>query len=448
MRDMRPDGYPPLARAWTMVIILFLAGVVSAVDRGVLNMVVDPVRRDLAISDVQIGLLQGLAFGLFYATLGLPLGLVVDRANRSRLLAGAIFVWSLATIMSGLASNFGWMVGTRVVMGVAEATLGPCALSLISDLFPAHKRGFPLSVHMLGSAIAGGVGVMLVGFILTQAPLGTFNLIPALAYLPPWRLAFVLVGSMGMISAVLLLSQREPARRGLLAEAVGGLDVRATIRYFAQNRAVFLPFYGAFSLMSVASWACMAWTATFLMRHFGLTPSGVGKLLGSTSIFAGVAGALIGGQIVDLRAHRWGQLGKLKMLAAAPLVGLPASLAVFAPSSGLAVGMLVLMTFMFPMATTAVLTALSEMTPNNMRGVSVSLLGVASSFVGVSTGPLLVAAATEHIFHNPASVGLSILLVAAPALLLSSVGYLFTLSAMRRGLAGGGSLAAVMAAKG
>jgi MFS family permease len=447
MPDPRPDDYPSLGRAWTMAVILFLAGVVSAVDRGVLNMVVDPVRHALMISDVQIGLLQGLTFGLFYATIGVPLGLVVDRANRKLLLAAAVFIWSLATIAGGLAPTFGAMALSRVVMGIAEATLGPCALSLISDMFPLHRRGAPLSVHMLGSAIASGVGAMLVGFILTQAALGSFAAVPALAGLAPWRLAFILVGTTGLIVVLLLLSQREPPRRGVRIEGAGRFDVGATARYFAQNWRVFLPFYGAFAVMSIGSWACMSWTPTLLMRHFHLAPKGVGQLLGATSIFVGAAGALIGGQLVDRLAHRWGRLGKLKFLAFTPWLALPASMAVFAPSPVVAVGLLALVTGVMPMSTTAVLTALSEMAPSNMRGVSVTLLGVASSFIGLTVGPLLVGAATEHVFHDPAKVGYSLLIVAAPALVLASAVYLLAVNGLKRSLDGGSTLAAVMAAK-
>jgi MFS family permease len=113
--------------------IFFFASVISVIDRGILNLVVDPVRQDLMISEVQISLLQGFSFGLFYAIVGLPLGMSADRLSRRWLLIVGIAVWSFATILGGLAPNFGWMFVSRILVGLGEATLAPCAVSIISD---------------------------------------------------------------------------------------------------------------------------------------------------------------------------------------------------------------------------------------------------------------------------------------------------------------------------
>ncbi len=141
--DARPDVRAP-ASAWAWVLLLCLAQVVSTMDRGMLALVIDPVRADLGISELQVALLLGFAFALFYVCAGLPMGLLADRVNRRRLLIAGILVWSLATLAGGLAQDFGQMFASRLFVGVGEAVLAPCAVTLISDAFPAQSRGRPM----------------------------------------------------------------------------------------------------------------------------------------------------------------------------------------------------------------------------------------------------------------------------------------------------------------
>src|SRR3546814_7421547 len=127
----------------------------------ILTLVVEPVRADLAISDLQISLLQGLSFGLFYAVMGIPLGLMADRFSRKRLLMFGIVVWSLATMYGAEAALFGELFAARLLVGLGEAALAPCAVSTIADMFPPERRGRPISVYLLGQAIAPGIGLFI-----------------------------------------------------------------------------------------------------------------------------------------------------------------------------------------------------------------------------------------------------------------------------------------------
>ncbi|MEP6174417.1 MAG: MFS transporter, partial [Parasphingorhabdus sp.] len=170
--------WPRTGTAWWMVSLLFLAGIFSVIDRAILNIVVDPVRLDLGITDVQIGLLQGLAFGVFYAFMGLPMGLLADRTSRKRLLVAGITIWSLATIASGYATSFGELFAARLMVGLGEAALGPCAISLIADMFPPEKRGRPISVYMMGQGLANGIAISVTGIIISVAIAGGFAAVP------------------------------------------------------------------------------------------------------------------------------------------------------------------------------------------------------------------------------------------------------------------------------
>ena len=165
-----PGGEPVSSKqAWWFVAVLCAAAILSIIDRGILNLVVDPVRADLGLTEVQIGLLQGLAFGLFYATAGLALGVAVDRHSRRLLIIAGITIWSLATIAAGFTRNFEELFVTRLLVGFGEAALAPAAISLIADLFPTERRGRPMGSADTGQAIADGLAILLTGLVLATA---------------------------------------------------------------------------------------------------------------------------------------------------------------------------------------------------------------------------------------------------------------------------------------
>ena len=139
--------------AWIMVSLMMVAYIFSFIDRYILGLLIEPIKADLNLTDTQIGLLLGPAFAIFYATMGLPLGYMADRMKRISIVSIGIFVWSLATAASGFAQNFWHLFTARMMVGVGEATLSPCALSIINDSFPAEKRGRPIGVYTMGMSI-------------------------------------------------------------------------------------------------------------------------------------------------------------------------------------------------------------------------------------------------------------------------------------------------------
>lgn len=425
-----------------MVWILCLAGAISNIDRGILNLLVDPVRRDLMISEVQISLLQGLSFGLFYATIGIPLGMVADRVPRRGLLVVGVSVWSLATIMGGLAPSYGWLFVSRILVGLGEATLAPCALSLIGDLFPSAQRGRPISVHMLGGSLGGGLGVILVGYITGVARRGGFEFLP-LAPLPaPWRLAFIMAGALGFIVVALLLTQREPPRQGGTALPALTSPTRVATRFMLNNIRVLLPFYFGFGLLGIAAWGTIAWTPSFIMRQFHLNAAEVGNTLGSATLVTAVAGALLAGFLIDSPLGRRHKTAKFELLIWVPLCYLPVTLVPFLTNRLAAISVSSLVYLLFPMMTALMLSAIADMVPNNLRGVSVSLLGLTGTLIGVVLGPLFVATVTEHVFRDPGQVGFAISLVAVPSLVLASASYYFALTGALSAVGQQGSRAA------
>lgn len=414
---MSEAGWPSARRAWAFIALLFLAGLLSVIDRAVLNVVVDPVRHDLGIGDQQVGLLQGLAFGLFYAFMGLPMGLLADRKSRRSLVAGGIALWSLATIASGLAQGFGQIFAARLLVGLGEAALSPAAISLIADLFPPDRRGRPLSVFMLGQGLANGLAIALTGLILSRAASGAFAGLPFVGSLAPWRIAFVLFGACGLGIAALLLLCREPARSGS-EQAATAIPGRAELAFLLAHRGVLMPLYLGFAVCFAVVYGAAAWTPAMLMRQFGATPAFFAGFLGPISLLFAAAGPLLGGWLLDRSMRAGKPLARFTVLALVPACTVPAELAVLAGNLPSAAVLVASAGAVFAVLGIVMLATLQAIVPPNMRGAAISLTLVLNTVIGASLGPLAVAAITERGLGDPLRVGWSIALFALPCLAL------------------------------
>jgi MFS family permease len=332
-----------------------------------------------------------------------------------------------------------------MMVGFGEATLGPCAMPLISDSFAPDRRGRPLSLHLLGGSIASGLAAWAISWVLKQAPRGTFAHIPGLAHAAPWRIAFVLAGALGVILVTALACQREPPRRGVAVNSSATMSLKPILAYFRCHWAVFVQLYLAFALFSVAGYGTVNWGVPVLTRQFGLGSEAVVQSLGTTFFIAGAIGALVTGQILDLPVISRQPGAKLLLMAFLPLGMLPATAMTLAPTGRLAILALSSLILIGPMVSITMLRTLSELMPNDMRGLSVSLMSFAGTMIGGVFGPLLIALCTEHVLGDERKIGLGVLIVAAPAALCTSLLYFWARRSLLASLAGGGGLAAVIA---
>ena len=413
--------YPDRRRAWWLVIVLALAGVVSVIDRTLLSVVVDPVRGELGLSEVQIGLLQGLAFGLFYATVGVPLGLMVDRYSRRLMVICGVTLWSSATLASGFAESFGELFTARLLVGLGEAALSPAAISAIADLFPPRSRGRPVSVFLMGQAAASGLGISVASLIADAAAAGRFAGLPLLDGLSPWRAVFVVCGALGLVVVLALLPTREPPRRLLAGTRPGGMaQVRASLGYLRQHASIFVPLYLGFAACFLASYGAAAWHPTMLLRAFEVTRADLATVLGPLKLLFSVAGPLVGGFLVDAAMRRGDPLARFRILAIAPLFVLPLGFATFAPGPLSAMFLVALGPTAIAAIGTTMLALLQSTVPSDMRGFAVALTGLVNTLLAAALGPLVISLLTEHVFADQRLVGYSITVVVLPALLLGS----------------------------
>ena len=411
--------WPERRGAWRVVVILMIAYAISFVDRQVINLLTESIKRDLGISDLQIGMLQGLAFGIFYTLLGLPLGRLSDFYSRRNVVLAGALVWSLMTVSCGLARSFGQLFLTRVGVGVGEAALSPAAMSMISDYFPPERRAAALSLYVMGTSLGAGlaliVGGSVVGLVNT---LGVVQL-PLVGAVAPWQAAFIGVGLPSLLLLPLLATLREPARRGLLrvgAAAPAQLSLADGARYIWRRRAVYLNHHLGIAAVSVFTYGIAAWMPATFMRRFDWQPGEIGLVYGVMTITFGVGGVLAGGWIAG-RVRRAGYRdANWRVMTLAVVLLVPFAVAMpLAPSAALVLVLMAPTTFLstFPYGIAAA--ALQDVTPNQLRAQVTALYLLALGLLGLGIGPTAVGAFTDRVFGDPMQVGRSIALLCAIA---------------------------------
>jgi MFS family permease len=181
------DSFPRPAYAWYVVALIFLSGSFAFVDRIVVSLVTPALQADLGLSDTKLGLLQGLAFALFYTFFGVPLGIIADRWNRQKLLTIGISVWSVMTALCGISGSFGSLFLARMGVGAGEATLNPSVTSLISDHFPPRVRPRAIAGYVMGQGFGHSLtyvfGGMLLGWLTARGGID----LPVLGATKAWQ---------------------------------------------------------------------------------------------------------------------------------------------------------------------------------------------------------------------------------------------------------------------
>ena len=394
--------YPGPVRAWTVVLILFATAVLAYTDRQVLSLLVDPIRHDLHVGDTGMSLLLGLSFALVYGVAGLPLGVLADRMSRRNLIAVGVAVWSLGTLMCGLAPSFEVLFAARIVVGLGEAVLSPAAISLISDCFPPQRRGAAVGVYFTGIAIGIGGAILIGGGVLEAVRAGLFALTP-LAHWAPWRLVFLAIGGPSLVWTLVLLTVREPVRRQD-GDAAPGDDAASASPAAATGWRAIAPVFGVVAVASLVDNAVGAWAPSLLIRRFAVDPAAVGVELGVLLMLGYGGGMLAGGALADRFARRRGARGKVELCGLAVLAALPAALALNSPSLPLVLTAVTAYFALSAVVTASGLSAILDGTPNRARGRAMAISFFLKVAIGAGFGPTAVALAGERIFGPAAGL--------------------------------------------
>ena len=409
---------PHSSAAWWALLLLTATYTFSFIDRQIINLLVDPIRIDLSLSDSQVSFLQGLAFVLPYVLLSIPLGRVVDRANRIRVLVIGILVWTISCVTCGLAKNF-WQLGmARMGVGAGEASVTPASWSLLADYFPEDRRALPVSIFLMGPYLGAGLSLILGAEVVGWASgLGSTEL-PLVGALAPWQLTFMLVALPGLLMVFLLPLLPDPPRTQRLTEAAEPLSWGDIAQYVWPRRGVFGAYLLGAPFIVLVLYALQAWVPSLLIRVHGLEIVEAGRYYGTIALVAGSAGVLSGPV-----AARW-LAGRVDP-AGAPLVTSIVSTSLLIPvlvSAGLAESLTWALVFItgasylvtFPLALFA--TGLQSASPNEMRGLMAGCFVLSTNLIGLTLGPTSVALASDYIFGSPQAVGSSLALVGGTVL--------------------------------
>ena len=404
-----PSG--PLRRRWYVVIVLALATLMSYLDRGVIAVVVPSLQADLGLSDVQIGLLQGVSFSFFFALAGIPMGRLADRVNRRNLIIVGVLLWSLMTMLCGVAGSFATLFIARMGVGIGEAVLIPAAASMIADMFAPAQRGMPMSVIVAAQSLGAAGASLLGGMLLVYFAGKSLFILPFVGKASEWRTIFIVFGMGGPLVALLLASIKEPARTGI--------DEANNDRFFGfltSHSHLFVLVYLSFAANFVIAYSTALWSPTVLSRVFGMTTAQAGITFGLTMIIANISGSTLGGVIGDRLASRAKGAARLGLsITAAPFAAFGGCVMLVAPTAtlylvgfaiaGFAVGVLIVNSY--PL--------LYDVVPGSMRGQAAAIYMIVGNIIGLGGGPLLVALLTQHLFKNPMAAGTSVGLVVSVA---------------------------------
>jgi predicted MFS family arabinose efflux permease len=412
------------ARAWWGLALMTLIYSCHYLDRTVIAIVVEPVRREFSLRDDQIGLLTGLAYGLSFALAVLPLGYLIDRVNRRNLLAVLVFVWSGMTALCGMAQGFGTLLLARIGVGAAEAGGSPTSLSLISDLFPASRRSTAIGVLFLSSGI-GALASAVVGAVVA-AQYG-------------WRAALLVAGLPGMLLALLLLVTLREPRRGAMEpgrtaddqlQATPALAPSVVFRLILKEPAL-LHLLAGLSLLTAGIATVGAWLPSFLMRYHGMDLKMASIVPAIVFGVFSCVGTVVGGIVGD-RLARTRPTGRLGLCLGVTLLAVPAGLgAMIAPSAPVAVVMsfaVAALTFVtFPNGFSTML----GVVPPGMRGMTAAVTQLCTNLVGYGMGPYVVGLLSQQI-GGPDSLRVALSIVVPATLLWGALHFRLALGHQRR----------------
>jgi len=361
--------------------VLVLVFTSSHVDRQIMGILGQPIKESLQISDTQLGLLTGIMFAVFYATLGMPMAMWADRRNRRNLISFSVFLWSGMTALCGAAASFTQLLLLRIGVGVGEAGSNPPSHSIIADLYPKEERATAMAIF--GTGINWGI---LIGFLVG----GWIN------EWYGWRTAFVVVGLPGIFLAVLVRFTLKDPPRGY-AEAKGQELPKAKpppfwrVAKFMFNNPVLRNIVAAGTFIAFTGYASVIWVPIYLVRIHGMGTGEVGTYL---ALFIGVGGAVgiyLGGRLADLLAARHGEQWLPWIVAVTSLLGIPFLYFCFMASTQTGA----LWAYALPAALGTVYVApgfalIQNQTPTEMRSVAAAINLFISNIIGLGLGPFCV----------------------------------------------------------
>jgi MFS family permease len=416
---MAAGEFPNSSRryAWYVAGLLTLTQIVSYIDRFLPSLLIQPIKNDLGLTDFQVGLLLGPAFGIFYVFVGVPIGWLADRRSRRTLLSIGISIWCAMTAAAGLVRGFWPLFVARLGVGLGEATVAPCSISLISDYFPRAKRNRALSLFMAGTFLGAGsaflFGGPVVHWIGSLPPIQ----LPNIGTLATWQMSFLIIGVPGFALALLMYTIREPIRQdqvvsGLDADPAGRASLRAALVFIrARWQAFGALFVGSAAVVTMGS--LVFWNVALFERVWGWNVRDVGIATGLLFLTGGTAGTLLGVRVTNGWIAAGQKHATLKALWTGLAIAVPGfMLYPVMPSAELAICVLFFAFVGQAMAGAAGPATLTLIAPGQIKSQATAIYYLAIGIAGQLLGPLPVGLMTD-LFGDPADIRYAMTIQAA-----------------------------------
>jgi MFS family permease len=384
-------------------------------------LLVEPIKKDLLVSDTQISLLTGFAFVMFYVFLGIPIARLADVHSRKLIIGIGVAFWSLMTVVCGLAQNYWHLFWARVGVGAGEACNGPATFSIVADSFPPEQLPKATAVISTGFFLGSGFA-LIVGGAVIQAVSGADNVtLPLIGELRPWQFTFIVVGLPGLLVSALVFSVREPKRRGLmaLAHAADGsprrsVPIREIFRFMAGDWRAYAPMYGGLALRAMTAFGMSVWLPSFFIRTYGWTAPQIGYAVGLILLTISPLGLWTGGVLAGWYAKRGRDDANMRVNLISTCAVLPTStLYPLMPTAEAALVLYAANSFLASLGPGPANAALQTITPNQMRAQFTALYLFIFNLIGFGLGPVVIATLTDYLFGAPEDLRYSMSLTAA-----------------------------------
>lgn len=394
--------------SWWALFVLFLLYVISFADRQMLTIFVDPIQRDLGISDFAMGIILGPAFAAATLLFGLPVGWLLDRMSRRTVIFYGVAIWSLATATCGFATSAATLFTSRIFVGAGETVLGPGGISLLADKFP--RRRLTLAISIFQGGLKAGTSAAYAAAALITGLVGTTHvMLPLIGEVAEWQLVFLIIAVPGPILGLLLFTFSEPAARTKATRDAAPKDQLTA--FLKQHSALLVLLYVGFGLVSLAAASLIAWVPAFMGRAYGWGPAQFGWPLSIISI--ATAFALAGkGYLVDWLYARGGKDAHIRfyswiLIASIPIVGA----AFFMTSGWVFIGLYGIIQVITIPSMIYLTASLAIFAPREIRGRLTALAYFMYTGLGLGIGPAAVGALTDLVFRNPQKLGWSLTVV-------------------------------------
>jgi len=414
---MNALAWPSPRSAWYATVILTVAYTFSFVDRQVLNLLVEPIRNDLAVSDTQISFLQGLGFVIPYVLMSIPVGRMVDLFDRVKVLMGGVAIWSLTTFGCGLAGSYTALLAARMGVGAGEASVTPAAWSLLPDYFPPEKLSLPVSVYLMGPYLGGGLALIGGAYVIDWAGTGDISL-PLIGTVAGWQFTFMMAALPGLLIVAWLATMPRVERRlpaaqiETSAETPRAPSLAEVFAFMRSEARIYFAVLIGVPFMVVILYGLQGWVPTILVRVYDWDLASAGKTYGTIALLAGSLGVLSGpfiGNVLKRRGHDDYPL----LIGTYAAVGVMLSMgAMYWQTTG--TGVLICIaaaSFLVSMPLALMAYVIQIVSPSTMRGVMSGIYVVSNNVIGLGLGPTLVAVTTDYVLKDPGQVHVSLILV-------------------------------------